>query len=174
MGLVATIKDGTLRLGTEGEMAPEAVTAYRTAMAKRALNAAVTSNPGHRLTAAAYLELGNLDARAGNFKDAAGRYDRLCHEFRRSSLVVEASYNLGLVRVKQWQMPEARAAFYTARDHAPGHELAPLALRQSTPNRSFNFESEFEIRPHGATVLVGHRDSESRVAATLSSPPHYM
>ena len=44
----------------------------------------------------------------------------------------------------------------------------------TTPNRSFNFETEFEIRPHGASVLVGHRDSESRVAATLSSPPHYM
>ena len=45
----------------------------------------------------------------------------------------------------------------------------------STPSRSFNFETEFEIWPHGATV-VGHRDSdsESRVAATLSSPPHYM
>jgi tetratricopeptide (TPR) repeat protein len=170
VGLLATLKDGTLRLTTEAETPPDAVTAYRTATARRALTAAVTGNPGHRLTAAAYLELGNLDARAGKLKDAAERYVRLSYEFRRSPLVVEASYNLGLVRVKQWLMPEARAAFYTARDHAPGHELAPLALLQV--GRTFLLEGtpEQAIKPlHDALAVAAGSPTEPAAALTLAA-----
>lgn len=154
LGLLATVKDDTLRLATEAETPPEAVAAYRAATAKRALNNAVASNPGHRLTAAAFLELGNLEARAGRPKEAAGRYERLNHEFRRSPLLVESSYNLGVVRLKQGQTAEARAAFYAARDHAPGHELAPLALLQV--GRTFLLEGAAEqaVKPLNDALAV--------------------
>jgi hypothetical protein len=74
VGLLATIQEGTLRLVAEAETPSDALTAYRTVLAKRALNNVVTSNPGHRLTAAACLELGQLEARAGQWKLAAERY----------------------------------------------------------------------------------------------------
>ncbi|HKI37921.1 MAG TPA: tetratricopeptide repeat protein [Gemmataceae bacterium] len=170
LGLVATIKDGTLRLATEAETAPAAVTAYRTTTATRALNNAVTSDPGHRLTAAAYLELGNLEARAGELKEASGRYERLVHEFRRSPLVVEASYNLGMVRLKEGQTPAARTAFYAARDHAPGHELAPLALLQI--GRTFLLEGDPDqaIKPlKDALAVSAGTPTEAGAALTLAA-----
>jgi tetratricopeptide (TPR) repeat protein len=170
LGILPTIKNNTLRLTTEAEMSPEAVAAYRTETAKRALTIAVTSNPGHRLTAAAYLELGNLDSRAGRLKDAGERYIHLCYEYRRSPLLIEASYNLGLVRLKQWEMPEARAAFYTARDHAPGHELAPLALLQV--GRTFLLEGtpEQAIKPlRDALAVSGGTAIEPAAALTLAA-----
>jgi len=173
LGLLATLRDGTLRLATEAETPSEAVAAYRARTAQRALNNAITSYPGHRLTAATYLALGNLSARAGDFKDAAGRYDRLCRELRRSPLVVEANYNLGLVRLKQGQMAEARAAFYAARDHAPGHELAPLALLQV--GRTFLLEGapEQAVKPL-ADALAVSAGTPTQPAAALTLAAAYL
>jgi tetratricopeptide (TPR) repeat protein len=169
VGLLATIQEGTLRLVAEAETPSDALTAYRTVLAKRALNNAVTSNPGHRLTAAACLELGQLEARAGQWKLAAERYDRLCHDFRRSPLMVEASYNLGLVRLKLGETAEARAAFYAARDHAPGHELAPLALLQV--GRAFLLDGapEQALKPlRDALAVASGSPTEPAAALTLA------
>jgi tetratricopeptide (TPR) repeat protein len=170
VGLVATVKDGTLRLATEAEMAPEALTAYRATTARRALTVAVTGSPGHRLTPAAYLELGNMDLRAGQPKEAAARYERITYEFRTSSLVVEASYNLGLARLRQGKTAEARAAFYAARDHAPGHELAPLAFLQV--GRTFLLEGDPEqaVKPlHDALANSAGTPTEPATALTLAA-----
>ncbi len=173
LGLVATLKDGTLRLATEAETPPAAVTAYRKTTAQRALKNAVTSNPDHRLTAAAYLELGNLEARAGRLKEAAGYYDRLAYEFRHSPLVVEANYNLGLVLLKQGQTIEARSAFYATRDHAPGHELAPLALLQV--GRTFLLENDPEqaIKPLTDALAVS-AGTPVEPAAALTAGAAYL
>ncbi len=173
VGLLATLREGTLRIAAEAETLSEGVAAYRSLTARRALNNALASHPGHRLTAAAYLELGNLLAHAGEVKEAAGRYDRLCRELRRSPLVVEASYNLGLLRMKQGQSAEARTAFYAARDHAPGHELAPLALLQV--GRTFLFEGapEQAVKPL-ADALAVSAGTPTQPAAALTLAAAYL
>ncbi len=167
LGLVATLKDGTLRLATEAETEPDALAAYRTATARRALSAAVASNPNHRLTPAAYLELGNLDVRAGNLKEAAARYDRLAYEFRHSALLVESNYNLGIVRLRQGKAEEARAAFYAARDHAPGNEMAPLCLLQVGRTLLLDGDPEQAVKPLAST-LANSKGTPLEPAAALT------
>jgi tetratricopeptide (TPR) repeat protein len=170
LGLVATVKDGTLRLATDTETTSEALTAYRAAMARRALTGAIAGHPGHRLTPAAYLELANLDGRAGKLKEAAARYDRLAFEFRHSPLLVEASYNLGMLRLEQWQTTEARAAFYAARDHAPGHELAPLAFLQVGRTYLLDGDPEQAVKPlKEALANSAGTPIEPAVALTLAA-----
>jgi tetratricopeptide (TPR) repeat protein len=127
LGLVWSIRDGTLRLTTQVELTAQELSAFRRATARQALDSARIHDPAHFLTAASSLELGNLDARVGNGKDAADQYERLRIEKPRSPVNVDGQYNLGLVRTQMGQLPEARKALLTVVEINPSHELAPLA-----------------------------------------------
>lgn len=127
VGLVWSLESGKLRLTSEEEAAPVELRSRRLADARRALREALKVYPRHPLTAAAYLELGNLEALTGHLGEAQTWYVRLAREWPRSPLVVESHYNLGLLRSRQGDRAAARQAFYRVVDRAPGHELAPLA-----------------------------------------------
>lgn len=127
LGLQWFLEGGKLRLTSEEEAAPADLKPRRLAEARRALRDALRIYPRHPLTAAAYLELGNLEALTGHLNEAQSWYVRLAREWPRSPLVVESHYNLGLLRSRQGDRAAARQAFYRVVDRAPGHELAPLA-----------------------------------------------
>lgn len=128
------------------EETPRQVT-DRIAAARRALLSALSWS-GHPLTAAAYLELGNLAAYEGKLMEAEGKlqeaetkrkdalalYERLLREESSSQSVAEASYNRGLMLRHLTKVPKhlstARAAFYHVVDQMPGHELVPWAYWQ--------------------------------------------
>jgi tetratricopeptide (TPR) repeat protein len=126
LSLVWSIKDGTLRLTTEVELTAQEAAAFRRFIARQTLESARLHQPAHFLTAASSLVLGNLDARAGNGKDAADHYERLRIESPRSPVNVDGQYNLGIVRSQMGQLPEARKAFLAVVENNPGHALAPL------------------------------------------------
>ncbi len=90
------------------------------------LRAAAALSGDHPAGGELYLALGNLEAQAGRVPEAIRWYARLEREQPRSGAVVAASYNLGLLRLRQGRRAAARKAFYRAVDHAPGNELAPL------------------------------------------------
>jgi tetratricopeptide (TPR) repeat protein len=171
---VTTIKDGKMRLATEAETPAEALTAYRTTTALRALTRAVNGGPGNRLAAAAYLELGNLEARAGHLKEAGDRYERLLYEFRNAPVVIEACYNLGQVLLKQGHTIEGRAAFFAARDQAPGHELASLALFQIGRTYLLENDPEKSIKPFNDALAVAAGTPVEAAAALNLAAAHLM
>ncbi len=127
LGLQWSLEDGKLRLASEEEAAAADRKFRRLAEARRALREALRIYPRHPLTAAAYLELGNLEALTGHLDEAQTWYVRLAREWPHSPLVVESYYNVGLLRFRQGDRAAARQAFYRVVDRAPGHELAPLA-----------------------------------------------
>ena len=132
----------------------------------------MANNPGHRLTAAASLELGNLEAKSGNPQPAVGRYQRLVSDYRlsRTPLVVEANYNLGMVRMKLGWNEKARFAFYAARDHAPGHELAPLCWFQIGRSFLYDGDSMQAVKPlREALSLSQGTPTEPAAAVTLAA-----
>jgi tetratricopeptide (TPR) repeat protein len=83
--------------------------------------------PDHPLIAAAYLEMGNLEAAAGKWPEAVNWYERLLRDLPRSAAATEAYYNLGLARQQLGEGEAARNSFYWVVDRAPGHRLTPLA-----------------------------------------------
>ena len=127
LGVLWSLESGKLRLASEEEAARVELKPQRLAGVRRALRDALRAYPRHPLTAAAYLELGNLEALTGHLDEAQTWYVRLAREWPRSPLVVESHYNLGLLRSRQGDRAAARQAFYRVVDRAPGHELAPLA-----------------------------------------------
>lgn len=130
LGLVAQLDGNQLRIVSEGELPDKERNALRAARAARLLNRAVAAHPEHPLAAAARMELAGLDARAGRWEDAAGKYEALYRDLRRSPVQLEASYNLGVLRMRQGRLAEARAAFYRVIDRNKSHELAGLAYLQ--------------------------------------------
>jgi tetratricopeptide (TPR) repeat protein len=127
LGLAWTIRGAKLSFFGEEEAAPAELQALRLDNARRALREAVLIAPRHPLTPAAYLELGDLDALAGQLDEALAWYGRLVREWPRSPLVIEAQYNLGLLHYRRGDRPAARQALYRVVDRAPAHELTPLA-----------------------------------------------
>jgi tetratricopeptide (TPR) repeat protein len=97
------------------------------AVARRALRDAIVTYPDHPLVAAAYLELGNLEAHEGHWKEAIVWYERMLRELPRSEILVEANYNLAVAQSRLSQRAAARNSFYWVVDRSPGHELALLA-----------------------------------------------
>jgi tetratricopeptide (TPR) repeat protein len=171
--LVWSVKDGVLRLATEAEAPAEALTAFRTATAQRALNNAVATNPGHFLSAAAYLELGNLEARAGRLDEAAAKYERIQRDLPRSPLQVEGGYNLGMVRNRQGQTAAARTAFYFVVDRSPNHELAPLAYLQIGRTYLLEGDADRAVTPLRRALAAGPKSS-THAAAALTLAAAYL
>jgi tetratricopeptide (TPR) repeat protein len=127
LGLVWSIQGDKLSFSSDEEMPAEQLQALRWDNARRTLREAVRAHPRHPLTPAAFLELGDLEATAGNLEEALKWYTRLIREWPRSPLGIEGQYNLGLLRCRQGERSSARQAFYHVIDRAPAHELAPLA-----------------------------------------------
>lgn len=127
LGLVGSIQGDKLSFTSDEEMPAEQLQALRRDNARRMLREAVRLYPRHPLTPAAFLELGDLEAAAGNPQEGLKWYTRMIREWPRSPLGVETHYNLGLVRCRLGDRSSARQAFYHVIDRAPAHELAPLA-----------------------------------------------
>jgi tetratricopeptide (TPR) repeat protein len=130
LGLTYRITDGAIHFAAVKEMPAGDMTSYRASAARRALREALLAFPGHALTPSACLELGNLEGAEGHLLEAAIWYERLIREMPGSANLVEAQFNLALVRDRQGELATARAAYYRVVDLAPAHELAPLAYYQ--------------------------------------------
>jgi tetratricopeptide (TPR) repeat protein len=117
----------TLTLTAAEEATPARAAAYRAAAARRALQAAVASFPGHALTPAASLMFGNLAHHAGDATTALGWYERLVRDAPRSPVDVEAYFNVATTYRRLGDFERARTMYYRVVDRAPGHRLAPLA-----------------------------------------------
>ena len=128
LNLRASVKDAVLHVLTDEEGAKTQLISYRMETAESALHTAVLMHPRHPLTPAAYLELGSLEAAAGQLAKAVAWYERLIKGWPRSVFLVEANYNAGMLYRKQGRLEKARKAFYRVVDHNPGHELTPLSL----------------------------------------------
>jgi len=126
--LLCTVKEKTLHIAASDDVDKEALTAYRLASARRALQYAVRAHPGHAWTPAALLELAGLAEALGKSSRARTLCEQLLQDRPRSSLVIAASYNLGTLYERQEQRALAVRNYYRVVDHAPGHELATLAL----------------------------------------------
>jgi len=130
LGLVWEVQGRSLQLSLAAEMPASALAAYRARTAAHALRGAILAHPGHPLSAAAYLDLGNLEMRANRPTEAVSWYDRLQREWPRTSEAVAAAYNLGLAQTRLGHPAEARQALFRLVDQAPAHELTPLAYWQ--------------------------------------------
>ncbi len=174
LGLVWTLQDGKLRLASEDEMAPGELKSRRLAGTHRNLRDALRAFPRHPLTAAAYLELGNLETVTGHLDEAVTWYARLTREWPRSPLMVEAYYNLGLIRYRQGDRAAARQAFYRVVDRSPAHELTPLAYWRV--GRIFLEEGEVEqaISPLRRALHNSPGSSAQSVAALTSAAAHLL
>jgi tetratricopeptide (TPR) repeat protein len=93
-------------------------------MASRALQTAIDADAAHALAPAAYIEMGNADAQARRFKEAATWYERLIRETPSSSCTVLAYYNRAQLHMLKEAFPQARREFYRVIDQVPGHEFA--------------------------------------------------
>jgi tetratricopeptide (TPR) repeat protein len=130
LGLVAICKDDRLRIQADAEVPWDELAKYRAIVARRCLRDAVLAHPEHPLAGAAYLELGNDEAMRQAFPEAAGWYERLLRQNKRSSLTTAAFFNLGLVHIAQKNYELARKYLFRVVDGSPGHELAPRAYFQ--------------------------------------------
>ncbi len=175
LGLLATIGDGQLTITTQAETPEREREIFLAAAAARALNAVVAAYPGHALTAAAKMELADLDVRAGRLEDAAGKYERLYQDpqLRRAPVQVEASYNLGVVRLRQGQTGPARAAFYRVIDRAAGHELAALALLNIGRTHLLEGDAEHAVTPLRRAVAAAAAPP-TRAAAAVALSASYL
>ena len=80
----------------------------------------------HPLAPIIYVQLGNLEARAGQAQAAVTWYEQLLQENEQTPVgrqagLIEANYNLGLVQHRLGNEQAARRAFYRVVDLAPGH-----------------------------------------------------
>lgn len=168
LGLAWTLESGKLRLASEEETTPGELRSLRLASARRALRDALRTYPRHPLTAAAYLVVGNLETLAGHLDEALTWYGRLTREWPRSPLVVEAQYNLGLIRWRQNDRAAARQAFYRVVDRAPAHELTPLAYWRIGRTYLEEGEAEQALSPL-RRAMHNSTGSPAQAAAVLTS-----
>lgn len=127
LGLVWEINGTTLQLSMSWENDARSLAAYRAQSAERAMRSAVLAHPDHALSAAAHLDLGNLELQANRFVEAISWYDRIQRDWPRTPEALAANYNLGLAQAHLGHLADARQAFFRVVDQGPGHELAPLA-----------------------------------------------
>ncbi len=173
LGLVCRVQGNVLQLSSEHEAPQETLISYRSALAKRALRDAVLAYPGHSLTPAAYLELGNLEVASARWTEAVAWYERLLKEWPRSPVLTEAYYNLGLAQRWLGDARAARNTFYRVADRAPGHELAPLAYFRIGQLHLEDGETELAILPlrRGVSSSAG---SPTQPAAALALAEAYL
>ena len=77
LGLVAILHKDVLKVSGEAEVPVEAASTFRMGIAEHILTSTLAAYPGHPLASAAYLELGNIDARAGRLDEAAAQYEQV-------------------------------------------------------------------------------------------------
>jgi tetratricopeptide (TPR) repeat protein len=126
-GVVWRLENEILHFSAEEEASKELLAKHRAQVARRVTREALLTFPGHPLTMASYLQIGNLEAAEGKWADAAVWVERLLREASDSQVLTEAYYNLGLIRQRLGQAAEGRAAFLRVIDQAPAGEMAPLA-----------------------------------------------
>ncbi|MBY0228119.1 MAG: tetratricopeptide repeat protein [Gemmataceae bacterium] len=107
-------------------LAPAALKAAQRERAVRVLRAALAVADGHPSVGDLFLALGNVEAVAGRWPEAAEWYERLAREHPRADAMAAAGYNLGLARLARGKLPGARQAFYGTIDRAPADPLAAL------------------------------------------------
>ncbi len=173
LGLAWRVEDRLVRLQREDELTADALTAYRTETTRQALQSSLLASPDQPLSAAAMLELGNLEAAAGGRASAAAAYERLIRERPRASALTEAYFNLGIVRERLDEGEAARAAYYQVVDRAPAHELAPVAYVKI--GRSYLDQGEYEqaISPLRRAVAAA-AGTTSQPAAVLALAAAYL
>jgi tetratricopeptide (TPR) repeat protein len=126
--ILCQVQEKTLLWWCEEETDAKTLAAYRVKLADRVLRQAIRKYPGHVWTAAALVELGNLEESQGRLSQALTWYERVVQDWPRSPWLIPASYNLGVLYERQGQTAGAEKAFYGVVDHGPGHPLTPRAL----------------------------------------------
>lgn len=112
-----SLADSVLELRSGGDRAGRAL---------RCLRATLADSSSHPRIGDVYLSLGNLEAQAGRHAQALFWYQRLASDLPRSPALVSAFYNAGQLRLRDGELPAARAAFFRAIDSMPGSELTGL------------------------------------------------
>lgn len=174
VGLVGRAEGGVLSFVTEQEAGAEGLLAHRRVGARRALRDALLAYPGHPMTPAAYLELGNLDVTAGRVLEGVSWYERLAREQPRSPVLLEAYYNLGLSHARLGDLPAARADYYKVVDRAPGHELAPLAYMRIGRLYLEEYDGQRAIQPLRRAVSSGAGSSTLPAAVVTLAAAYLM
>jgi tetratricopeptide (TPR) repeat protein len=165
LGLVAETVENELTVSSEPEMPRPARTAYVRQKARRMLRDVAVAHPGHSLTPAAYLELGNLEASEEKWNDAITWYVRLVRELPRSPVLADAHYNLGVAQRKLGNNTESRTWFYRVVDGAPGSELAPLAYFRIGRLFLDEGDAEHALSPLRRAAAAGAGTSTQPIAA---------
>lgn len=167
--LVCEIQGETVRLATAGQMDGKAVALARQGMTRRALRSAFDCDAGHAWAPAALLELGILEASAGQPAKATIWFERLVRIAPASPQAAPACFNLGQLHAKNRDFVQARQAWFRVIDRQPGHELALRAylriaqshLEDENPKeaivqlrRAQNFAPGSAYRPVAALLLA--------------------
>jgi TolA-binding protein len=173
LGLVWRIRDGRLDVGSEQDLSPEQLEAYRLDRARRALRQAVAAQPEHPLRPPAELELANLASLGSDLPQAAAAYEKLLRDFPRSAVLAEAAYDLGLVQHRRLKYPEAIAAFYRTVDQAPGTELGWLAYLKIGRLHLEQDQARQAIRPL-RRALAQSAETATRAPAALLLAAAYL
>lgn len=173
LGLAWRLEGERLQISADAEAEGAARAAHRLGAARQAVQEASRAFPGHELTPAAYLELGNLEGAGGKPTEAAAWYGRLVREWSRSPLAVPAHYNLGLLHHRAGEREAARQAFYRVVDRAPGHELAPLSYWRIGRLHLEDGDAEQAVSPL-RRALVGAPGAPGRAAAAVTMASAYL
>ncbi|MBX9582082.1 MAG: tetratricopeptide repeat protein [Gemmataceae bacterium] len=91
-----------------------------------ALRRAVAVAPDHPLADAARVALGNQYAEAGRWRPAADEYRRFLDTRPNAAEGVQAAYNLGLLELRDGNLPAARSRFLEVIDRGPRTPWADL------------------------------------------------
>jgi tetratricopeptide (TPR) repeat protein len=172
-GVVWSLDGNLLRLATETEVDAKVLTSRRRAGARRSLRAAIADHPGHSLTPAAYLELGNDAAEERNLREAVRWYARLVREYPHLPLVAEAYYDLGIVQQQLEDAPAARAAFFQAIDRLPGNELTALSYLRIGRTLMDDGQIENSVSPLRRSISAAS-DSPTRAMAVVCLAASYL
>lgn len=156
----------TSAVGDAVSAPPVASAGEPTAVALAAFNAVLAADPPHPDEAAVRLAVANLRFRAGEL-DAAGReYKRLRESRPPEPVVVAATYNLGLIRLRGGEWAVARQLFTDAADlgaHTPAAGLAwwwagRAELDSGNPDacrKAWDRADESDDREMTSAVLLG-------------------
>jgi tetratricopeptide (TPR) repeat protein len=122
LGIVAD--KNVAHLAHPEELEAKAFRDYAQALTRHALVSALTVDEMHPWAPVACLELGNADAAAAKYADAAEWYQYLIHARRETPCLGAAYYNLAIVQTRKGDFAGARKTLFRVIDNSPGHELA--------------------------------------------------
>ena len=169
-GLSWTSSDGQIQFSGAAELSVDELQRRNRHAAARLVTHAILQYADSKLSPIGYLALGNLTMLDDRPAEAAAYYQQLLRQFPRSSVKIEAWFNLAKAQLAAGQRDQALDAFYHVVDSGSGHPVEAAAYlyigRLLLDGEDARRASTAFMR---ATVLARDRDVRAMSVLGLSS-----